>query len=258
MRKEFAFPSYRDDAERAVTDSYILARVFESAFALSAGGMALVGLDGRWLHVNRAMCDMLGYTEQELRALTVQQVTHPRDMDRDLAYISALLVGNVPSYQVEKRYFHKNGSPISVQLHVALARRDDGRPDFFIAQVSNIAARKQNESELDIFFGLTSDLLSVFHTDGYLESVNPAWTRVLGWTAEELTERPLIEFVHPDDREVTMIEMELASRGMHSPMFVNRYRHRNGDYRWLEWINSALRGNRVYCVARDVTAQRNG
>ncbi|MGH8806776.1 MAG: PAS domain S-box protein, partial [Noviherbaspirillum sp.] len=196
-----------------MADTYNAARLFESAFAHAATGMALVGLNGRCLQVNRALCGMLGYSEKELLGLSFQAIAHPRDLHRDLAQLNALLAGNVSSYQVEKRYFHKNGSMIWVQLNVSMVRKDDGRPDFFISQINNISARKQAEAERDVFFSLSVDMLSVAFTDGYLEKVNQASADALGWSAQELTEQPIIEFVHPDDREATLTEAELACGG---------------------------------------------
>ncbi|MFX8895434.1 PAS domain S-box protein, partial [Acinetobacter baumannii] len=79
--------------------------------------------EGRWLRVNRAICEMVGYSEAELLVIDFQTVTHPDDLDADLAYVQAMLAGEIPTYQMEKRYFHKNGSTVWV-----VNRRANGTP----------------------------------------------------------------------------------------------------------------------------------
>ncbi|HEX7260997.1 MAG TPA: PAS domain S-box protein, partial [Luteolibacter sp.] len=120
----------------------------------------------------------------------------------------------------------------------------------------DIAKRKQAEEERDRLFNLSLDLLCVANFEGRLEQVNPAWTECLGWTAEELIRCPMQEFIHPDDREATIRTRETIIQG--SPMrgFENRYRCRDGSYRWLSWNVYPLAGTRqVFGVARDVTEQ---
>jgi len=121
-------------------------RFFESAFTHAAIGMALLAPDGRWLRVNRSLCQLVGYSEQELLTRTFQDITHPDDLDADLKFVAQMLQGEIESYQMEKRYFRKDGSIVWVLLSVSLAREDDGTPRCFISQVQDITARKEAES----------------------------------------------------------------------------------------------------------------
>ncbi|HYZ61966.1 MAG TPA: PAS domain S-box protein, partial [Acetobacteraceae bacterium] len=121
---------------------------FRTAFELAAVGVALVGLDGRWLRVNPALCKMLGYTEAELMEKTFQDITHPDDVARDLEAVDKLLAGEIPEYSLEKRYICKHGSVLWILLSVALVRDAAGRPSYFISVVKNIAARKEAEAVL--------------------------------------------------------------------------------------------------------------
>ena len=107
------------------------------------------------------------------------------------------------------------------------------------------------------FFEMSLDLLCVAGFDGFWKRLNPSWTRVLGWTAEELMSRPLIEFVHPDDREPTLTARDGLTKGVPLHGLANRYRCKDGSYRWLEWrsVSHVDRGL-VYAVARDVTAEK--
>ncbi len=123
-------------------------RRFRLSFENAPIGKAIVGLDGRWIDVNHALCAMLGYSEQELLAGSFQDITHPNDIERDLTHVGDLLAGRGNSYRMEKRYFHKLGHAIHAQLDVAVQRDEQGQPVHFISQIQDISARKRVEAEL--------------------------------------------------------------------------------------------------------------
>jgi PAS domain S-box-containing protein len=120
---------------------------FRSAFDGAPIGMSLVSPQGRWLKVNHALCNMIGHSEAELLATDFQHVTHPDDLAKDLDFVQQLLAGKILSYQMEKRYLHKDGSHVSVMLSVSLIHDRDGDPLYFVAQIENITERKQHEAE---------------------------------------------------------------------------------------------------------------
>ena len=113
------------------------------------------------------------------------------------------------------------------------------------------------EGAIADFFAMSLDCLCVAGFDGYMKRVNPSWTRTLGWTPEELMSRPSIEFVHPDDRAATLAGRGQLVVGSSMGLLVNRYRCKDGSYRWFEWrsIGHTARGL-VYAAARDVTEQK--
>lgn len=121
---------------------------FRSAFEFAAIGMALVAPDGRWLQVNHALCELVGYTEQELLQIDFQTISHPADLDSDLDYVQKLLAGTIRSYQMEKRYIHKDGRIVWILLSVSLLRDANGQALHFISQIQDITARKHLEEEL--------------------------------------------------------------------------------------------------------------
>jgi len=121
---------------------------FSSAFRDAAIGMALVGTDGQWLQVNPALCALVGYTEQELLATTFQAITHPDDLDTDLAFVRQMLAGEISTYHMEKRYFHKQGRIVWILLTVSLVRDPVGQPLYFIGQIQDITERKQVQEKL--------------------------------------------------------------------------------------------------------------
>jgi diguanylate cyclase (GGDEF)-like protein/PAS domain S-box-containing protein len=118
---------------------------FRGAFENAPIGMALVGLDGGWKQVNASVCRIIGYTEAELLTTNFQSITHPHDLDADLALVGRLLNGQIPSYQMEKRYFHKDGRIVWVLLSVSLVRDDAGKPLYFISQIQDITEAKRKE-----------------------------------------------------------------------------------------------------------------
>jgi diguanylate cyclase (GGDEF)-like protein/PAS domain S-box-containing protein len=134
--------SRRHDAERRAER---LQRDFAAAFHSAPHGVAIVGLDGHFLHVNQKLEQIVGYPNTELRAMTFQEITYPDDLDADLAQVDSLISGAIDSYEMEKRYYTKGGHLIWVLLAVALVREEDGTPRHFISQVQDISARKRLE-----------------------------------------------------------------------------------------------------------------
>lgn len=116
--------------------------------------------------------------------------------------------------------------------------------------------RQAHELE-ERFFAVSIDLLCMLDFSGYFTRLNPAWERTLDFTREELMARPFIEFVHPDDRERTLHKNAEVRSGGHALGFENRYRCKDGSYRWLLWNASPDAGKHtIYSVARDITARK--
>jgi PAS domain S-box-containing protein len=140
-------------------------------------GMASVGTDGRFLRVNRALCDILGYSAQELVGMTFQAVTHPEDLDADLALAGQLARGEIPRYSLEKRYIRKDGRIVDVELSGSVLHGPDGQPLHFIAQVEDITERKRTEAEQQLLAELGPVLASTFDPEGISDGVVQLVTR---------------------------------------------------------------------------------
>ncbi|MEA2367501.1 MAG: hypothetical protein QOH38_219, partial [Thermoleophilaceae bacterium] len=121
---------------------------FQVAFDGGVSGMALIAPDGRYLRVNRALCEMLGYPEEELLGRTFQSVTHPDDLTVDLEQHRALIEGSVDVHETEKRYLHRDGHEVWVQIGVTAVRDDAGGVLYFIAQTHDVTTRRRIEDEL--------------------------------------------------------------------------------------------------------------
>ena len=118
---------------------------FRNAMEYSAIGMALVGTEGQWLQANKALCQFLGYSQDELRGLTFQQLTWPEDLNNDLEQLDMLVNGKIDSYSMEKRYYTRAGDVVWALLAVSLVRHSDGTPLYFIAQIEDINDLKHTE-----------------------------------------------------------------------------------------------------------------
>ena len=122
---------------------------FRSSFENAPIGMALLSLDRRYLQVNRALCEMLGYAEKELLATTSPEITHPEDLEISRTHVEWILNEKAPKYDLEKRYVSAEGHVVWVLLNVSLVRDAEGNPSHFIAQYQDITERKSLEKQLE-------------------------------------------------------------------------------------------------------------
>ncbi|MEG4990008.1 PAS domain S-box protein [Microcoleus sp. BR0-C5] len=163
---------------------------FRHAFEDASIGMAIVSLDGQWIKVNPALCQILGYSSEELLALTFQDITHPDDLDGDLSYAHQLLAGTISTYQLEKRYFHKQGHIIWIILDGSLVQDGQGNPLHFIAQIQDITARKEAQKTLElqsvIMNNMAGGLCLVKASDLTIVYTNPTFDAMFGYTDGEL------------------------------------------------------------------------
>jgi len=134
-----------DITERKFIESklQLAVRQFQLAFDHATVGKGIVSPDGSWLKVNPALCDLLGYSEKDLLKTDFQTLTHPDDLSTDLYKLDLLKAGNIPSYQMEKRYIRANGSVMWGLLSVDVVRDAEGRPDHFIKQVSDVTEQRR-------------------------------------------------------------------------------------------------------------------
>jgi len=122
---------------------------FRGFFEQDLIGVTLTGLDKRWLDANPAMCNMLGYSKEELLQKSWAELTYPADLDKDVKYFEAVLRGEITGYRMEKRFVRKDGRLIYTDLGVRFYRKADGNADYFMAMLSDITERKQGEAEIE-------------------------------------------------------------------------------------------------------------
>ena len=126
---------------------------FRATFEQAAVGIAHVGLDGSWLKVNQKLCAIIGYSAEEVRLLSFQDITHPEDLSVDLSFLQEILNGQRITYSLEKRYIHKNGDIIWVNLTVSLKKDSGNLPEYFISVIEDIRTRKKAEFALQNMYG---------------------------------------------------------------------------------------------------------
>jgi PAS domain S-box-containing protein len=114
-------------------------------------------------------------------------------------------------------------------------------------------------AELEHFFTRSQDMLCIATFEGYFIELNPAWEHVLGYTREELVAEPFMYFIHPEDIESSLREMQSLTTGTTSIAFENRFRCKDGGYRWLQWNAAPVSAEgKIYASARDITAHKQG
>ncbi|WP_445173743.1 PAS domain S-box protein [Microcoleus sp.] len=179
---------------------------FRNAFENASIGMAIVSLDGHWVKVNPALCQIIGYSSEELLALNFQDLTHPDDLDLDLSYVHQLLAGTISTYQLEKRYFHKQGHMVWILLDGSLVQDEQGNPLHFIAQIQEITARKEAQKTLElqsvIMHNMAGGVCLIKASDLRIVYTNPKFDAMFGYTDGELAGQP-VGVLNYVDTEVT-------------------------------------------------------
>ncbi|MUG93653.1 PAS domain S-box protein [Scytonema sp. UIC 10036] len=216
---------------------------FRHAFEDASIGMAIVSLDGRWVKVNPALCRIVGYLKEELLALTFQDITHPDDLEVDLNYVHQLLAGEIFTYQMEKRYFHKQGHTIWILLNGSLVRDKQGNPLHFISQIQDITNLKRAEESLRASeerwrYALEGNGDGLWDWNAQTNEVffSHQWKEMLGCLDDEIGNQ-LSEWdkrVHPDDKERVYAEIERHFQG-EVPQYVSEHRIlcKDGTYKWI-------------------------
>ncbi len=217
---------------------------FRRAMKDSAIGIAVIGLDGRILEANPAFAAMLGYSREEIEALTFFQITHPDDLQIGRETMDGLKAGTVDAFQFEKRYLRKDGTPVWAHLAGSVIRDEkSGRPLYLVSQIENIDARKQAEAriaeaETRWNFALAGAGQGVWDLDMRRggTTYSSTWVRMLGYADGELDGDPAhwLTMVHPDDREI-VAEADRAHLDGKTPFFEAEFRMRHKDGRWM-WI----------------------
>jgi two-component system, cell cycle sensor histidine kinase and response regulator CckA len=138
----------RDKRRRAEQAQRASEQLFRNAFENAVNGMCLIELDGRFLAVNKSFCEMLGYSAEELAAMSFMELTHPEDMTPIRRLAEELLTGGKPAGNLEKRYLHKAGRIVRAVVSVFLQRDENGSPLYFVTQFQNVTEQKNLENQL--------------------------------------------------------------------------------------------------------------
>ncbi|MET0496166.1 MAG: PAS domain S-box protein [Actinoplanes sp.] len=249
-----------NQAGRALRDERDLSRTVLHSLR---EGILTTGADYAVIEVTPRWCEITGFDPQDVIGCRPPYPWWPPEQVDEMALrLTALLAENVDS-ESEIVILRKDGARVDVLVTVSQSR-DDNELRMIIATYRDLSERNRAEAErrrsadqLDHFFEISNDLLCISGPDGYFKRLNPAWEKALGYTVEELTSRPYIDFVHPDDVGRTDVEMADQSTGKATVLFENRYRCRDGSYLNLNWnAIPTTQDGLVYAVARDTTSRR--
>jgi len=207
-------------------------------------------------YVNTGAVNQVGYARVELLGMTALDIKPGFDESGFRRLLAPLLAGKVESLAYETVHRRKDGTDVPVEA-VSRYAKSGNDAQSVVTIVRDISVRKQAEDERDRFFNLSLDMLCIASADGYFKRVSPAFTKTLGWSVEELTARPFLDFVHPDDHAATLAEVERQVRAGEAVLqFENRYQHKDGSWRMLSWKSVPQTGGLMYATARDVTESK--
>ncbi|MEI6709329.1 MAG: PAS domain S-box protein [Methylococcales bacterium] len=201
------------------------------------------------LHVNQRFCDIVGYSEEEMQTITWAEITHPDDLIIDLAYLDQVLRGKINSYQMEKRYIHKDGHWVYVHLAVDSVRDVQGQVDYFIGMVLDITERKQIEAalkrsrdELVHFFEQPLIGMVTSYPNTQTLHVNQRFCDIVGYSEEEMQTITWAEITHPDDLIIDLAYLDQVLRGkINSYQMEKRYIHKDGHWVYVHLAVDSVR-----------------
>lgn len=182
---------------------------------------------------------------------------HPDERSEIRRAFDEYLNRNTAHCAAEVRFRCKDGHYLWMHLRAVGSWDEDGQPTSLVGSFSDITSKMEAEEQRDRLFNLSTDMLSVGGFDQYLHQINPAWVRVLGWSRDELRGHPILHFIHPEDREISTQAWELLKKGTPIEGLENRFRCRDGSFRWLSWGSFPYADRQlVFSVVRDITIQK--
>ena len=247
---------------------------FKSTFENAATGIAHLSLQGRFLLVNQRLCEILGYTPDELQEKTFQDITFPEDLTTNLAQTDRLMKGEIKNYSIEKRYIHKNGHLIWVNLTESVQLDDAGNPLYFIVVLEDVTKRKHAESALlesenkfRIIADSIKDVLWMSSPENrQIIYINPACEEVWGISRRDLYAKPQLftAAVHPDD--CAWLQNDDPFSAIYNFEGKSAFHYRiirpDGTIRWIEDCRVPVYDEQgemslIVGIARDVTHRQN-
>ncbi|HEY9873772.1 MAG TPA: PAS domain S-box protein [Candidatus Obscuribacterales bacterium] len=250
----------RVQAEEALRENQQrLTQILETA----PNGITIVNRDGKISSANAAAEKILGlrrsqiteriYNDAAWKITTVDGQPFPED---ELPFTQVMRTSQ-PVYGIEQAIEREDGNRVILSINAAPLRNSSAEVLGMVASISDITDRKRLEAERDRFFTLSSELMCIAGLDGYFKRLNPAFEKTLGYTSEELLSIPFMELIHPEDQNSSLAEVEKLSKGELTVYFENRYRCKDGSYRWLAWTSfPVLEEGLLYAIARDITTSK--
>ena len=222
-------------------------RLMSRVIEVAPIGMASLGLDGKWLSVNQALCKMLGYNEAEFKSTNFQNLTHPDDIERNLDVTKKMISGETDIYQTEKRYRHKDGHYVWGWLNTSFLKNEKGKPLQYISQIVDISERKKAETKLRhseiMFRGIIEHApigKSLLNPNFKWVIVNPSLCKMLGYTKAELLQKNIEDLILPEDKDIGKeLMVKLMNKEVAQVRTEKRHLHKNGSIIWIA-LNASI------------------
>jgi PAS domain S-box-containing protein len=246
----------RKQAEESVQQSELKFRaIFDGTFQF----IGLLDIDGIVLEANRTALDAIGASPNDVVGQsfwTTPWWTHSPDLQIQLQQgVERAATGELVRF--EAKHFLADGSYIIVDFSLSPIKDATGKVVMLIPEGRDITERKQLERDRERFLAVASELQLILGSNGYFQWVSPMFESTLGWTTAEMTSAQWTQFVHPDDIAPSVAEETSVFEGNELFAFENRYRHKDGSYRWFSWNAQPDPEKQViYAVAVDITERK--
>ncbi len=248
----------RKQAEKALIKTTVSKAYADNILKSMTDSLIVINPDATIKTLNQSTLNLLGYEEEELIGKPVETI-----IDEEQGYFSGTgidkLFKNDFIQGAERTYLAKDGRRIPVLFSSSAMRNEKGRIHGNVYVAQDITKHKNAEEELSRIFDLSLDMICIADvTTGYFKRINPAFVKILGYSKEELLGKPFIDFVHTNDIDSTtkVTEDQLAT-GKEIIGFENRYRCKDGSFKWLMWTASSIREQGItYAIARDITERK--
>ena len=244
--------------------------LFHSQFDLGNIGIAITSTDKGWLRTNAHLCQMLGYSEEELMKMGWDELSHPDDLAADLEQFERMLSGEIDAYELDKRFICKDGNTLYVHLTLA-CYKSEGKIDFFIATLLDMTERKQAEAALQrseerlktMFNQAPLGIALIDSLTGDIHKVNPMFAKIVGRTVEQMANIDWLRITHPDDVQEDLDNMALLNAGKIAGFQMEkRYIYPDGT---VVWVNMTVAPQKVennappehLCMIEDITERKN-
>jgi len=270
----FMIPEARDVTERRQAEAELAETqlLFSTQFNLAGIGLAITSPEKAWMRVNRRLCDMLGYSEEELRKKTWAEMTYPADLEPDTKQFARLISGTIDGYHIDKRFIRRDGSVVYTHLSVTCVRNPDRTPKYFIASLEDITERKmmeealrKSETKYHDLVDTARSIILMLDRDKKITFINKYGEEFFGYRLEEIAGNPVVGTIVPEKDSAGRNLRSLIGDVFNKPeahlVQENENVKKNGERVWISWANRLLHDEAgkpagFLSVGTDITARK--
>ncbi len=252
----FDITSAKENEKALVNEKDIIKSILDTADTI----VLALDSDGNVSLINDYGCKLFGRSETELFGKNWFEfaLKQPEGVEATLPIFRDIMNGKIEGNDyVEGQIVDKDGKIIDIAWRNNFLKNNEGKITATLSVGIDITEKNKAQREIQDIYNYSSDMFCIADFDGYLRKVNPSWERQLGFSAKELCSKPFIEFVHPDDKEITISSLSQLTYGNPLDGFENRYIDKNGKEHWLSWNSfSKMDEKLIFAVARDITEKK--